>query len=104
VLAQVLNAFEEGNGFDTADVDDVLMGCFAGSGHHSMDTHVCRRSTLPSRASTPSRPLASSGRDAPRGAGRTRDESPPGRAPEGLLETAIGQFAAGAEREPELAG
>jgi acetyl-CoA C-acetyltransferase len=37
VLAQVLNALQERNGFDTAEVDDVVMGCFAGSGDHSMD-------------------------------------------------------------------
>jgi len=37
ILAQVLNALQERNGFDTADVDDVIMGCGAGSGDHSMD-------------------------------------------------------------------
>jgi len=37
ILAQVLNAVQERNGFDTADVDDVVMGCGAGSGDHSMD-------------------------------------------------------------------
>jgi acetyl-CoA C-acetyltransferase len=37
VLAQVLNALQARNGFDTADVDDVIMGCGAGSGDHSMD-------------------------------------------------------------------
>ena len=37
VLAQVLNALQERNGFDTAEVDDVVMGCGAGSGDHSMD-------------------------------------------------------------------
>jgi acetyl-CoA C-acetyltransferase len=37
ILAQVLNALHERNGFDTADVDDVVMGCGAGSGDHSMD-------------------------------------------------------------------
>jgi acetyl-CoA C-acetyltransferase len=37
VLAQVLNALQERNGFDTSDVDDVVMGCGAGSGDHSMD-------------------------------------------------------------------
>lgn len=37
ILAQVLNALHERNGFDTADVDDVIMGCGAGSGDHSMD-------------------------------------------------------------------
>src|SRR5436189_797378 len=37
VLAQVLNALKDRNGFDTAEVDDVVMGCGAGSGDHSMD-------------------------------------------------------------------
>ncbi len=37
LLAQTLNALQERNGFDTADVDDVVMGCGAGSGDHSMD-------------------------------------------------------------------
>jgi acetyl-CoA C-acetyltransferase len=37
ILAQVLNAIQQRNGFDTADVDDVVMGCGAGSGDHSMD-------------------------------------------------------------------
>jgi acetyl-CoA C-acetyltransferase len=37
ILAQVLNALQKRNGFDTADVDDVVMGCGAGSGDHSMD-------------------------------------------------------------------
>jgi acetyl-CoA C-acetyltransferase len=37
VLAQVLNALQQRNGFDTKDVDDVVMGCGAGSGDHSMD-------------------------------------------------------------------
>ncbi|MGE4650909.1 MAG: acetyl-CoA C-acetyltransferase [Myxococcota bacterium] len=37
VLAQVLNALHERNGFDTAEVDDVVMGCGAGSGDHAMD-------------------------------------------------------------------
>jgi acetyl-CoA C-acetyltransferase len=37
ILAQVLNALQARNGFDTADVDDVIMGCGAGSGDHSMD-------------------------------------------------------------------
>ena len=44
VLAQVLNALQERNGFDTADVDDVVMGCGAGSGDHSMD--IARMATL----------------------------------------------------------
>ncbi len=37
ILAQVLNALQQRNGFDTADVDDVVMGCASGSGDHSMD-------------------------------------------------------------------
>ncbi len=37
ILAQVLNALRDRNGFETADVDDVIMGCGAGSGDHSMD-------------------------------------------------------------------
>jgi acetyl-CoA C-acetyltransferase len=37
VLAQVLNALQERNGFETAEVDDVVMGCGAGSGDHAMD-------------------------------------------------------------------
>ena len=37
ILAQVLNALQQRNGFDTAEVDDVIMGCGAGSGDHSMD-------------------------------------------------------------------
>src|SRR4051794_15338219 len=37
ILAQVLNALQERHGFDTAEVDDVIMGCGAGAGDHSMD-------------------------------------------------------------------
>ena len=37
ILAQVLNALRDRNGIDTADVDDVVMGCGAGSGDHAMD-------------------------------------------------------------------
>ena len=37
ILAQVLNALQQRNGFDTAEVDDVVMGCGAGSGDHAMD-------------------------------------------------------------------
>ena len=37
ILAQVLNALQSRNGFDTAEVDDVVMGCGAGSGDHAMD-------------------------------------------------------------------
>jgi acetyl-CoA C-acetyltransferase len=44
LLAQVLNALQERNGFDTADVDDVVMGCGAGSGDHAMD--IARMATL----------------------------------------------------------
>ena len=37
VLAQVLNGLRDRVGFDTSEVDDVVMGCGAGSGDHSMD-------------------------------------------------------------------
>jgi len=37
ILAQVLNALRDRNSLDTADVDDVVMGCGAGSGDHAMD-------------------------------------------------------------------
>ncbi|MCU1397458.1 MAG: 3-ketoacyl-CoA thiolase [Acidimicrobiales bacterium] len=37
ILAQVLEALRVRNGFDTAEVDDVVMGCGAGSGDHAMD-------------------------------------------------------------------
>jgi acetyl-CoA C-acetyltransferase len=37
VLAQVLNALQERHGFDTSEVDDVIMGCGSGSGDHAMD-------------------------------------------------------------------
>ena len=37
ILAQVLNALKDRVGFDTAEVDDVIMGCGAGSGDHAMD-------------------------------------------------------------------
>src|SRR5256714_10332383 len=37
VLAQVLNALRDRNGFDTAEVDDVVMGTGSGSGDHAMD-------------------------------------------------------------------
>jgi acetyl-CoA C-acetyltransferase len=37
ILAQVLNALQSRHGFDTAEVDDVIMGCGAGAGDHSMD-------------------------------------------------------------------
>jgi acetyl-CoA C-acetyltransferase len=44
VAATVLRALVDRNGFDTADVDDVVMGCGAGSGDHSMD--IARMATL----------------------------------------------------------
>jgi acetyl-CoA C-acetyltransferase len=37
ILAQVLNALQSRHGFDTSEVDDVIMGCGAGSGDHAMD-------------------------------------------------------------------
>ena len=37
ILAQVLNALRDRVGLDTAEVDDVIMGCGAGSGDHAMD-------------------------------------------------------------------
>ncbi len=37
ILAQVLNGLQARHDFDTAEVDDVVMGCGAGSGDHSMD-------------------------------------------------------------------
>lgn len=37
ILAQVLNALQARHGFDTSEVDDVVMGCGAGSGDHAMD-------------------------------------------------------------------
>jgi acetyl-CoA C-acetyltransferase len=37
VLAQVLRELERRNGIVTGDVDDVIMGCSAGSGDHAMD-------------------------------------------------------------------
>jgi len=37
ILAQVLNALRDRHGFDTKEVDDVIMGCGAGSGDHAMD-------------------------------------------------------------------
>ena len=40
VLAQVLNALQERNGFDTADVDDVVMGNGGGSGDHALDIAI----------------------------------------------------------------
>ena len=37
ILAQVLNGLRDRVGLDTSEVDDVVMGCGAGSGDHSMD-------------------------------------------------------------------
>src|SRR5687768_7504647 len=37
ILAQVLNALRDRHGFDTSEVDDVIMGCGSGSGDHAMD-------------------------------------------------------------------
>jgi acetyl-CoA C-acetyltransferase len=37
ILAQVLNALKDRTDLDTRKVDDVVMGCGAGSGDHSMD-------------------------------------------------------------------
>jgi acetyl-CoA C-acetyltransferase len=37
ILAQVLNGLSDRLALNTADVDDVVMGCGAGSGDHSMD-------------------------------------------------------------------
>ena len=37
ILAQVLEALRLRNGFDSADVDDVVMGCGSGNGDHAMD-------------------------------------------------------------------
>jgi acetyl-CoA C-acetyltransferase len=50
ILAQVLNELQRRNGFDTAEVDDVVMGCGAGSGDHSMD--IARMATLDAGWST----------------------------------------------------
>ena len=44
ILAQVLNGLKDRIGFDTAEVDDVIMGCGAGSGDNSMD--IARMSAL----------------------------------------------------------
>ncbi|MBI5946654.1 MAG: acetyl-CoA C-acetyltransferase [Chloroflexi bacterium] len=44
VLAQVLNALHERVGFDTADVEDVIMGNGSGVGDHAMD--IARMATL----------------------------------------------------------
>jgi acetyl-CoA C-acetyltransferase len=37
ILAQILNGLRDRVGFDTASVDDVIMGCAAESGDHAMD-------------------------------------------------------------------
>ena len=44
VMAQVLNGLQEKVGFDTADVEDVIAGCGAGSGDHTHD--IARMSVL----------------------------------------------------------
>lgn len=44
ILAQVLNALRDRHNINTADVDDVIMGCGAGSGDHAMD--IARMSVL----------------------------------------------------------
>ncbi len=44
ILAQVLNALKDRHNINTAQVDDVIMGCGAGSGDHSMD--IARMSVL----------------------------------------------------------
>jgi len=44
ILAQVLNALQARVGFDTADVEDVIMGNGSGVGDHSMD--IARMATL----------------------------------------------------------
>jgi acetyl-CoA C-acetyltransferase len=50
VLAQVLNALRDRVGFDTADVDDVIMGNGGGSGDHAMD--IARMAALDAGWST----------------------------------------------------
>lgn len=37
ILAQLLEALEDRNGFETGGVDDVIMGCYSGTGDHAMD-------------------------------------------------------------------
>jgi acetyl-CoA C-acetyltransferase len=37
ILAQVLNGLQARHGFETSEVDDVIMGCGSGSGDHAMD-------------------------------------------------------------------
>jgi acetyl-CoA C-acetyltransferase len=44
ILAQVLNALQARHGFDTSLVDDVIMGCGAGAGDHTID--IARKSAL----------------------------------------------------------
>ena len=44
ILAQVLNALQEHVGFDTKDVEDVVMGNGSGAGDHAMD--IARMATL----------------------------------------------------------
>lgn len=50
ILAQVLNGLQARQDFDTAEVDDVVMGCGAGSGDHSMD--IARMAALDAGWST----------------------------------------------------
>jgi acetyl-CoA C-acetyltransferase len=44
ILAQVLNALRDRVGFETGDVDDVIMGCNSGTGDHAMD--IARNAAL----------------------------------------------------------
>jgi acetyl-CoA C-acetyltransferase len=44
ILAQVMNALRDRIGFDTAEVDDVIMGTGSGSGDHAMD--IARNAAL----------------------------------------------------------
>ena len=43
-MAQVLVALQDRVGFDPADIDDVVLGCGAGSGDHAHD--IARMSSL----------------------------------------------------------
>ncbi len=44
ILAQVLNGLRDRVGFDTSEVDDVIMGCGSGTGDHAMD--IARNAVL----------------------------------------------------------
>jgi acetyl-CoA C-acetyltransferase len=44
ILAQVLNGLRDRVGFETGDVDDVIMGCGSGAGDHAMD--IARNAAL----------------------------------------------------------